>query len=66
MESPRRLVPGWRDGAGGVHCPSKSEHSPAHNSIIKRKDFDQIVELLIGMPKGFDAAKVHEIRDFTP
>ncbi len=41
-------------------------YTHAHNGIMNRRDFDQMVDLLVAMLEKLDAAKVAEIRDFTP
>jgi hypothetical protein len=33
---------------------------------MNRRDFDQMVELLVGLLQKLDAATVDKIRDFTP
>jgi len=70
------LVQGYGDdsaelqkSAGGVPTvnlvvPIRYTH--AHNGIINRKDFDQLVDLLVAMLEKLDAATVQKIRDFTP
>ena len=44
--------------------PVRYTHS--HNGIVNRRDFDQMVDLLVAMLEKLDPAKVAEIRDFTP
>lgn len=44
--------------------PVRYTHS--HNGIVNRKDFDQTVDLLVGMLEGMDAKTVEELRSFTP
>ena len=41
-------------------------YTHAHNGIMNRRDFDQMVDLLVAILEKLDAAKVAEIRDFTP
>jgi endoglucanase len=41
-------------------------YTHAHNGIVNRHDFDQMVDLLVDMLTSLDAAAVAEIRDFTP
>ena len=41
-------------------------YTHAHNGIINRHDFDQMVDLLVAVIQTLDATKVAEIRDFTP
>ncbi len=38
----------------------------SHNGIMNRKDFDQMVDLLVAMLLKLDAATVEKVRDFTP
>ena len=70
------LVQGYGDdsaemqtAAGGAPTlnmvvPVRYTHS--HNGIVNRKDFDQTVELLVGMLEGMDAKTVEELRSFAP
>jgi endoglucanase len=70
------LVQGYGDDSaeiqrsnGGVPTvnlvvPIRYTHS--HNGIMNRRDFDQMVELLVGILQGLDAQAVERIRDFTP
>ena len=70
------LVVGYGDDAaeiqksnGGVPTvtlvvPTRYTH--AHNGIINRADFDQTVELLLGLIQHLDAATVKQLRDFSP
>jgi endoglucanase len=44
--------------------PVRYTHS--HNGIVNRGDFDQMVELVVGMLVGMDAKTVEELRDFAP
>ncbi len=69
------LVQGYGDDSaeiqktlGGVPTvnlvvPVRYTHS--HNGIMNRRDFDQMVELLVAMLQKLDAAAVAKIRDFT-
>ena len=41
-------------------------YTHAHNGIMNRADFDQMVDLLVAMLEKLDAAAVAKIRDFTP
>jgi putative aminopeptidase FrvX len=41
-------------------------YTHAHNGIVNRHDFDQMVDLLVDLLTQLDAATVAEIRDFTP
>ena len=47
-----------------VLVPARYTH--AHNGVINRRDFDQMVELLVAMLQKLDAPTVAAIRDFTP
>ena len=44
--------------------PVRYTHS--HNGIVNRSDFDQTVDLLVGMLVGMDAKMVEELRNFSP
>jgi endoglucanase len=41
-------------------------YTHAHNGILNRRDFDQMVELVVSMLKRLDAGEVRRIRDFSP
>ena len=70
------LVQGYGDDSaelqrsnGGVPTvnlvvPIRYTHS--HNGIMNRRDFDQMVELLVALLQKLDKATVESIRDFTP
>jgi len=70
------LVQGYGDDSaelqrsnGGVPTvnlvvPIRYTHS--HNGIMNRRDFDQMVELLVALLQKLDEATVNGIRDFTP
>jgi endoglucanase len=70
------LVPGYGDDSaelqkalGGLPTvnlvvPVRYTHS--HNGIINRRDFDQMVDLLVAMLQKLDAPTVKRLRDFTP
>ncbi len=44
--------------------PVRYTHS--HNGIVNRQDFDQTVDLVVGMLVGMDAKVVEGLRDFAP
>jgi len=70
------LVQGYGDDSaelqkanGGVPTvnlvvPVRYTHS--HNGLINRRDFDQMVDLLVAVLQKLDAAQVQHLRDFTP
>ena len=70
------LVQGYGDDSaelqksvGGVPTvnlvvPVRYTHS--HNGIMNRRDFDQMVDLLVALLQKLDAAAVARVRDFTP
>jgi len=70
------LVQGYGDDSaelqkaiGGVPAvnlvvPIRYTHS--HNGIMNRKDFDQMVDLLVAMLQKLDAVTVEKVRDFAP
>ena len=53
-------------GVPTVNLTVPLRYTHAHNGIMNRRDFDQMVDLLVAMLEKLDAAKVAEIRDFTP
>ncbi|MGH9143118.1 MAG: M42 family metallopeptidase [Vicinamibacterales bacterium] len=70
------LVQGYGDDSaelqksnGGVPTvnlvvPIRYTHS--HNGIMNRRDFDQMVDLLVALLQKLDTAAVARVRDFTP
>jgi putative aminopeptidase FrvX len=44
--------------------PARYTH--AHNGVISRRDFDQMIDLLVTMLQKPDGPAVAAIRDFTP
>jgi len=53
-------------GVPTVNLVVPVRYTHAHNGIMNRRDFDQMVDLLVAMLVKLDASKVAEIRDFTP
>jgi putative aminopeptidase FrvX len=41
-------------------------YTHAHDGIMNRRDFDQMVNLLVGAMQKLDGASADKIRDFTP
>ena len=41
-------------------------YTHAHNGVINRRDFDQMVDLLVALLQKLDKPTVAQIRDFTP
>jgi len=41
-------------------------YTHAHNGVINRRDFDQMVDLLVAVLQKLDATMVKQLRDFTP
>ena len=70
------LVQGYGDDSaemqtGGTGAPTVNlvvpvRYTHSHNGIVNRKDFDQAVELLVGMLVRMDAATVEGLRSFAP
>ena len=70
------LVQGYGDDSaemqtGGEGAPTLNlvvpvRYTHSHNGIVNRKDFDQTVDLLVGMLQGMDAKTVEQLRSFTP
>ena len=44
--------------------PVRYTHS--HNGVINRRDFDQMVDLVVAFLQQMDTAMVAKLRDFTP
>jgi endoglucanase len=53
-------------GVPTVNLVVPVRYTHAHNGILNRRDFDQMVELVVAMLKKLDAAEVRRIRDFAP
>ena len=53
-------------GVPTVNLLVPARYTHAHNGVINRRDFDQMVELLVAMLQKLDAPAVAAIRDFTP
>ena len=41
-------------------------YTHAHNGVVNRQDFDQMVELVVAMLMQLDARTVAQLRDFAP
>jgi endoglucanase len=53
-------------GVPTVNLVVPVRYTHAHNGILNRRDFDQMVDLVVAMLKKLDAAEVRRIRDFAP
>jgi endoglucanase len=53
-------------GAPTVNLVVPARYTHAHNGIVNRRDFDQMVELVVALLQRLDAAAVARLRDFTP
>src|SRR5437763_1282391 len=53
-------------GVPTVNLVVPARYTHAHNGILNRQDFDQMVELVVSMLKKLDAGEVRRIRDFAP
>jgi len=53
-------------GVPTVNLVVPVRYTHAHNGIMNRKDFDQMVDLLVAMLQKLDANSVRELRDFVP
>jgi len=53
-------------GVPTVNLVVPIRYTHAHNGIMNRRDFDQMVELLVALLQKLDKATVDSIRDFTP
>jgi endoglucanase len=53
-------------GVPTVNLVVPVRYTHAHNGIMNRKDFDQMVDLLVAMLQKLDAATVEKLRDFAP
>jgi endoglucanase len=53
-------------GLPTVNLLVPARYTHAHNGVINRRDFDQMVELLVAMLQKLDASTVAAIKDFAP
>jgi putative aminopeptidase FrvX len=53
-------------GVPTVNLLVPARYTHAHNGVISRRDFDQMVDLLVAMLQKLDGPAVAAIRDFTP
>lgn len=53
-------------GAPTINLVVPVRYTHAHNGIVNRGDFDQMVELVVAMLMKMDAAAVAALRDFAP
>jgi endoglucanase len=53
-------------GTPTVNLVVPVRYTHAHNGIVNRKDFDQMVDLVVDLLVHMDQAQVNELRDFTP
>lgn len=53
-------------GVPTVNLVVPIRYTHAHNGIMNRRDFDQMVDLLVALLQQLDAATIDRIRDFTP
>lgn len=70
------LVQGYGDDSAAIQASNGGvptinlvvpvRYTHAHNGIVNRKDFDQLVDLLVDMLTQMDAHTVQELRDFAP
>ncbi len=53
-------------GVPTVNLVVPVRYTHAHNGVMNRRDFDQMVDLLVAMLQKLDTTRVAAIRDFTP
>ena len=53
-------------GVPSVNLVVPIRYTHSHNGIMNRRDFDQMVELLVAVLQKLDASGVARVRDFTP
>lgn len=49
-----------------VNLVVPARYTHAHNGVINRRDFDQMVELMVAILQKLDSTTVAKIRDFAP
>jgi endoglucanase len=53
-------------GVPTINLVAPIRYTHAHNGILNRKDFDQLVELIVDLLVRLDAGTVAQLRDFAP
>src|SRR5208337_5550663 len=53
-------------GVPTVNLVVPARYMHAHNGVINRGDFNQMVELVVALIQRLDAGSVAKLRDFTP
>lgn len=53
-------------GAPTVNLVVPVRYTHAHNGVLDRRDYDQMVDLVVALVQRLDAATVARVRDFTP
>lgn len=53
-------------GAPTVNLVVPARYTHVHNGIINRRDFDQMVDLVVALIRSLDASTVSNLRDFSP
>jgi len=53
-------------GVPTINLVAPVRYTHAHNGILNRKDFDQLVDLIVDLLIRLDAGTVAQLRDFTP
>ena len=53
-------------GAPSINLVVPVRYTHAHNGIMNRRDFDQMVDLLVSVLQQLDEQKVKTLRDFSP
>lgn len=53
-------------GVPTINLVVVARYTHAHNGVINRRDFDQMVDLVVALIKRLDARTVANLRDFTP
>ncbi len=53
-------------GVPTINLVVVARYTHAHNGVINRRDFDQMVDLVVALIQKLDAKTVANLRDFTP
>jgi len=53
-------------GAPAINLVVPVRYTHSHNGVVNRQDFDQMVELVVGLLQQLDDKTVRQLRDFTP
>ena len=53
-------------GVPTINLVAPIRYTHAHNGILNRQDFDQLVDLIVALLVRLDARTIEQLRDFAP